>query len=284
MNASGAFTVGAFLDLAPPSWEPRDLWRRDIEVLVGHVCRLSRAEIIAHPERAIPEGECASLEQMTQRRRAGEPVAYLTEHRGFWTLDLRVTPDTLVPRPETEQLVEFALARIPKNTLVRIADIGTGCGAIALALARERPAAHVVATDVSREALSVAEDNAARHALANIEFQQGNSAGVLTGIFDAIVSNPPYVANGDPCLWGPDLSFEPKIALMGGPDGLDVVRRIAFEARAKLRSGGWLALEHGHDQQPRIVDLLRRYGYTGIEGHEDPGGIPRVVVATWGGS
>ncbi len=284
MNASGALTVGAFLDLAPPPWEPRDLWRRDIEVLVGHVCGLSRAEIIAHPERAIPGGECASLEQMAQRRHAGEPVAYLTEHRDFWTLDLRVTPDTLVPRPETEQLVELALSRIPQDTLARIADIGTGCGAIALALARERPAAHVVATDVSRAALSVAEDNAARHKLANVEFRQGNSAGALTGVFDAIVSNPPYVANGDPCLWGPDLSFEPKIALMGGPDGLDVMRRIAFEARAKLRSGGWLALEHGHDQQPRIVDLLQRYGYTDIESRNDSGGVPRMVVATWSGS
>lgn len=273
-------TIGAFLELPPPSWETAAAWRRDIEVLLGHVCGLSRAEIMAHPERTVPKSQSQSLSDLTERRRRGEPVAYLTCTRSFWSLELRVSPETLVPRPETECLVALALTRIDPDSPQRVADIGTGCGAIALALARERAQTRVVATDVSVTALGVARRNAETNQC-EIEFLQGKGTDPLLGQFDVIVSNPPYIAMGDPCLRGPDLSFEPAIALTGGPDGLDVIRQIAFGARTKLRPGGWLMLEHGATQRSGIVDLLRRYGYTEIEGHPDLSGLPRLVSAMW---
>lgn len=273
-------TIGAFLDLPPPSWEAASAWRRDLEVLLGHVCGLSRAEIMAHPERAVPEAQSRSLADLTERRRGGEPIAYLTRTRSFWSLELRVGPETLVPRPETECLVALALTRIAHDLPQRVADIGTGCGAIALALAHERPRAHVVATDISLTALGVARENAAANRC-EIEFVQGRGTDPLAGRFDVIVSNPPYIATGDPCLRGPDLSFEPGIALTGGPDGLDVIRQIAFGARTKLHPGGWLLLEHGATQRSGVVELLRRYGYAEIEGHPDLSGLPRLVSAMW---
>ncbi|MHB1950397.1 MAG: peptide chain release factor N(5)-glutamine methyltransferase [Acidiferrobacteraceae bacterium] len=273
-------TVSSFLDLPPPSWESRDAWQRDLEVLISHVCGVSRAGIMAHPDRALSEPESHALAGLAERRRQGEPIAYLTGTRSFWTFELTVGPETLVPRAETECLVTLALARIAPEHPVRVADIGTGCGAIALALARERPRARVVATDVSAKAVHIARSNASA-LRCDIEFLLGKATAPLSGTFDMIVSNPPYVASGDPCLRGPDLSFEPAIALAGGPDGLDVIRQIAFGARSRLRPGGTLLLEHGSTQQTEVITLLRRYGYTEIEGHPDLSGLPRVVSAVW---
>lgn len=264
-----------------PGWDHDQQWRRDLEILLMHVCRLTRADLISHPERGLSDVEQRTLAALVERRRAGEPVAYLTGTRGFWSLELQVTRDTLIPRPETEHLVTAALAILPPGP-ARVADIGTGSGAIALALASERPELEITASDVSAPALEVARGNARRLGITGIRFVLGPYAQPLEGLFDVIVSNPPYVVSGDPRLTGPDLAFEPIIALRGGPDGLDALRRIAFESRSRLRPGAALLMEHGHDQQQPFMRLLQQYGYTDVRGLRDDAGLDRVVQARWG--
>src|SRR5574337_1191903 len=201
--------------------------RADAEVLLLHVLAKPRSWLFAHVGDALdPEVEHA-YETMLARREAGEPVAYITGHRGFWTLDLEVTPATLIPRPETELLVELALQRLPPGFSGRVADLGTGSGAIALAVAREHPRAQVIATDASATALAVARRNAQRHGIDNVSFVQGDWLAPLAGQrFELIVSNPPYIEAGDPHLARGDLRFEPASALASGRDGLDDIRRI----------------------------------------------------------
>src|SRR5690606_41469022 len=199
------------------------------------------------------------------RRVAGEPVAYLTGRRGFRHLELQVTPDTLVPRPETELLVELALERLPTDRELRIADLGTGSGAIALALASERPRASVVATDASAAALAVARANADALGIANVEFREGDWFDAVRGErFDLVASNPPYIAEGDPHLQAGDLRFEPAMALSSGSDGLDAIRRIVAGAPAHLQPGGGLLLEHGWEQGAAVRALLSAAGFHAV--------------------
>jgi release factor glutamine methyltransferase len=254
--------------------------RLDAEVLVMQVCGLTRAQLLTRADRPLPAAQRARIEALVARRRGGEPIAYLTGEREFWSMAFKVTPDVLIPRPETELLVERALARLPADAAWTLADLGTGCGAVALAIARERRRARVLATDRSAAALEVARANAARLGLARIEFRHGEWCTPLAGERpDLIVSNPPYVRADDPHLGEGDLRYEPRTALDGGRDGLDAIRAIARGARERLRPGGWLLLEHGYDQAEAVAQILRSEGYREIAGHRDLAGRPRVSEA-----
>lgn len=236
--------------------------RLEAEVLLTHALGKPRSWLIAHAGDALDEAQLRAYDALVQRRRQGEPVAYLTGRRGFWSLELEVTPATLIPRPETELLVELALERLPKDQRARVLDLGTGSGAIALAIARERPAAQVTATDASPDALAVAQRNAAAHGLANVDFALGDWLSPLAGQrFDLIVSNPPYIEAHDPHLAQGDLRFEPPGALASGDDGLDDIRRIVSQARPHLPAGGWLLMEHGWNQGAAVRALLQQAGY-----------------------
>lgn len=239
--------------------------RLEAEVLLTHALGKPRSWLIAHAGDALDEAQLRAYDALVQRRRLGEPVAYLTGRRGFWSLELEVTPATLIPRPETELLVELALERLPKAQRARVADLGTGSGAIALAIARERPSAQVTATDASADALAVAQRNASSHRIANVAFAQGDwLAPLAQQRFDVIVSNPPYIEVHDPHLAQGDLRFEPASALASGEDGLDDIRRIVSQARRHLLPGGWLLLEHGWNQGEAVRTLLEGAGYADV--------------------
>ena len=242
----------------------------DAEHLLLHVLARPRSWLFAHADDAVTATEAAAFRALVERRAQGEPVAYLTGTQGFWSLELAVTPATLIPRPETERLVELALERLPAGVAVRVADLGTGSGAIALAIARERPQAQVIATDASAAALEVARANAERNRVRNVQFRQGDWLMPLAGErFDLIASNPPYIADGDPHLCAGDLRFEPPTALSSGADGLDAIRVIVRAARARLQSGGWLLLEHGWDQGDAVRALLQGGGYGDVATEQD---------------
>lgn len=240
--------------------------RDEATLLLLHVLGRPRSWLYAHPDAAVDAGDAARLRSLVARRAAGEPLAYIVGRRGFWTLDLAVTPDTLIPRPETELLVEEALARLDPAMPVRVADLGTGSGAIALAIASERPLARVLATDRSAAALAVARGNAADHGLAQrVEFREGDWFAPLAGErFNLIASNPPYIAEGDPHLAQGDLRHEPAGALASGRDGLDAIRHLVSVAPGHLGEGGWLLLEHGFDQGDAVRGLLHAAGFTAV--------------------
>lgn len=250
----------------------------DAEVLLRHASGISRTDIIARPDRTLPGPAAVEFAKLVERRQRGEPIAYLTGRREFWSLDLAVSPATLIPRPETELLVERALARIPPTAASTVADLGTGCGAVALAIARERPLAHLVAIDCSEAALAIARANAKHLDIANIEFRQGDWLAPLEGQrFDVVVSNPPYVRDDDPHLREGDLRFEPRAALVAGGDGLDAIRRIAGAAMTHLINAGWLLLEHGFGQATDVRAVLAQAGYRRIRTYNDLDGRERVA-------
>lgn len=240
--------------------------RDEATLLLLHVLDRPRSWLYAHGEDAMTCAQADRFDGLVARRMAGEPVAYLLGRRGFWTLDLAVTPETLIPRPETELLVEQALERLPSDRPMRVADLGTGSGAIALAIAAERPLARVVATDRSGGALDVAVANARAHGLdGRVAFRQGDWFAPLAGErFDLVASNPPYIADGDPHLGQGDLRHEPPGALASGPDGLDAIRSLIGDGPAHLLPGGWLLLEHGHDQGPAVRALLEAGGFVEV--------------------
>jgi release factor glutamine methyltransferase len=243
---------------------------REARLLLAAATGFSAASVLAHPERELPLEVEKSFFQMTLRRAAGEPVAYILGRKEFYGLDLTVTPAVLIPRPETELLVDLALARTPASIL----DVGTGSGAIALALKRHLPAARVVATDASAAALEVAKRNAVRFGL-DIEFRHGRWFEPVAGErFEAIISNPPYVVVNDPHLVG--VQFEPRFAFEAGADGLDAIRVIAREAPPHLLPGGWLLLEHGAGQHEAVRALLEAAGLETAASWPDLAGIPRV--------
>lgn len=244
--------------------------RTDAEWLLLHVLQRPRGWLYAHRDDPLPEDAAHRFDALVERRARGEPVAYLTGRRGFWSLDLEVGPAVLIPRPETELLVELALQRIAPERSARIVDLGTGSGAIALAIARERPRAQVVAVDVSIDALAVAQRNARRLGLANVAFRHGDWLAPLAGErFDLIAGNPPYIAEHDPHLAEGDLRFEPPLALASGADGLDAIRRIVRDAPAHLHAGGWLLLEHGLEQGAAVRTLLQGAGFVDVATHRD---------------
>jgi len=252
--------------------------RADAEALLIHALQRDRAWLFAHARDPLPAPVADRFADLLARRVHGEPVAYLTGRRGFWTLDLAVGPATLIPRAETERLIELALERVDTAPGRRIADLGTGSGAIALALASERPRAQVLATDLSEAALAVAQANARTHRLDNVAFAHGAWLAPLAGQrFDLIASNPPYIAAGDPHLAQGDLRYEPASALASGADGLDDIRQIAAAAPAHLLSGGWLLLEHGWDQGDAVRAVLAAAGFTDVTTHQDLEARDRVT-------
>lgn len=251
----------------------------EAELLLAHVLHRPRAWLFAHADDPLADDAARDFATLVERREAGEPVAYLTGRRGFWRFDLRVTPATLIPRPETERLVELALERIPQGMDVALADLGTGSGAIALALASERARARVVATDASAEALAIAEGNAGELGLRNVEFRQGDWLAPLRGErFALIASNPPYIAEDDAHLVQGDLRHEPRSALASGEDGLDAIRIIAREALAHLHPGGWLLLEHGWEQGAAVRAILEAAGWVEVATHGDLEDRDRVTL------
>lgn len=255
-----------------------DSARLDAEILLGHILNKSRHHPYVWPEYQLTNNEQRRFRALCQRRAAGEPLAYILGHREFWSLDLEVTRDTFIPRPDTECLVEVALALIPITATWRIADLGTGSGAIALALAKERPGCLILATDHSPRALAVAQRNAVRLGLDNIAFVKGEwCAALRDSPYHLIVSNPPYVAEDDPHLRCGDVRFEPRSALVGGRDGLAAIRLIARHAHCSLARNGRLLLEHGHDQGPRVRALLRKLGYRAIKCYRDYAHRERVA-------
>jgi release factor glutamine methyltransferase len=258
--------------------EPGDA-QAEAGVLLAHALGVDRGWLFAHAGDALAPDAAARFEALLAARIAGTPVAHLTGRRGFWTFDLAVSPDTLIPRPETERLVELALARLPSDRPLRVLDLGTGTGAIALALAAERPAARVVAVERSPGAAAVARGNAAALGLAaRVSVREGDWFDPVAGEhFDLIASNPPYIEDDDPHLSRGDLRFEPRTALASGADGLDDLRLIASAAPAHLAPGGWLLLEHGWRQGEAVRTLLRAAGFTDVGTDVDLEGRDRVT-------
>jgi release factor glutamine methyltransferase len=252
----------------------------DAEVLLSTVMGVVRSALIVRAEEPVDVELLRAYRRLIDRRMSGVPVAYLTGRREFWSLPLKVTPAVLVPRHETELLVEMALKVIPKAEARSVLDLGTGSGAVALAIASERPLARVTGTDVSPAALGVARDNARSLALPSLAWRLGSWFDAVPGErFDAIVANPPYVAAGDPALAA--LEAEPEIALVSGPAGLDALTAIVDGAARHLESGGWLVLEHGSTQHGDVASMLERRGFGGVETHEDFSGRPRVTLGNF---
>lgn len=268
----------AAAELAAAAGLDPDEARAETEYLLAHVLQQSRSWLFAHADTPVEADVAARFEALLERRKRGEPVAHLTGRRGFWTFDLEVDASTLIPRPETERLVELALERLPADRPLRLLDLGTGTGAIALALARERPLARVWAVERSREALALAHRNAVALGLAaRVELREGDwFAPVVGECFDLIASNPPYIEDDDPHLAAGDLRFEPRTALAAGPDGLADLRRIVSAAPHHLIPGGWLLLEHGWRQGQALRTLLAAAGFTDIATVTDLEGRERV--------
>ena len=255
-----------------------DSARLDAELLLARAIDVPRSYLFAHPEDTLDEAALERLEKTLQRRIAGEPMAYISGTREFYSLELIVSPATLVPRPETELLVDVALRHIPRRVEWSILDLGTGSGAIALAIARDRPLCQVTAIDVSADALGVARENAHQLTIANVEFVEGDWTQPVGGRkFHLIASNPPYVAEGDAALDA--LGAEPRLALAAGKDGLDAIDTLARDCRTIIEDDGLVVLEHGADQKRAVADALSAYGWQHVQCYDDYSGHPRVTSA-----
>lgn len=254
--------------------------RLDAELLLCRVLERPRTYLFTWPENELTAEQAKAFESLLLRREAGEPVAHILGYREFWSLQLAVTPATLIPRPETELLVEAALERIPLDAEWDIADLGTGSGAIALAVASERPACRITAVERSGAALEVARRNAEQLGITNVEFLPGSWFEPLAERrFQVILSNPPYIPQSDPHLEQGDVRFEPDTALAAGVDGLDDIRLLVATAPQHLSSPGWLLLEHGYDQGRQVVELMQQAGYAEAADLVDLQGHGRVAAA-----
>lgn len=255
--------------------------RADAEILLAHCLQKSRTWLMTWPEKLIEPDAEAAFQQLLAERVRGVPIAHLTGQREFWTLNLKVTPDTLIPRPETELLVETTLALLPKMPCC-ILDLGTGTGAIALSLASERPDINIIACDFSAAALTVATENAHNNHIQTVQFIQSDWFSNLSPQrFAVIVSNPPYIETNDPHLTQGDVRFEPLTALTAGQDGLDDIRHIVQTAPHWLASGGWLLLEHGYNQGTAVTTLLQMAGFQQVRCLPDLAGNDRVSLGQW---
>jgi len=252
--------------------------RLEAELLLARAIDMPRSFLFAHPEDELDDDALRRLDETLARRLAGEPMAYITGNKEFWSMELAVSPATLVPRPETELLVDIALRDIPRKAEWQILDLGTGSGAIALAIARERALCSITAVDISAEALAVARENANRNTIGNVEFVEGDwTEPVADRKFRVVVSNPPYVCAGDEAL--ESLRAEPLSALAAGEDGLDAITVLARDCPSILEADGSLVLEHGAGQKEKVAELLMSYGWGNIRCYDDHSGLPRVTSA-----
>jgi release factor glutamine methyltransferase len=252
--------------------------RLDAEVLLAHVLGKDRVGLYTHFDQPLDAGELGEYRELIKRRLGGQPVAYLVGKREFRSLELQVDARVLVPQPDTEVTVELALSRLEGREAPRVVDVGTGSGAIALAIKKARPDAEVLAVDRSSDAAEVARANAARLALA-VEVRVGDLLAPVDGAFDVIVSNPPYIPTREIARLPAEVRAEPMAALDGGTDGLEVIKRLITDARERLKPGGALVLEVGAGQSPSVRSLLLESGYSGIEVSKDLGGIERALAA-----
>lgn len=251
--------------------------RLDAQILLGHVLDRPRSYLYAHGEDLLTESERQQAEALLEQRLAGHPIAHLLGRREFWSQELEVSPDTLIPRPETEITLELALEKIPAGADWALLDLGTGSGALALMLALERPGCRVTAIDISSAALAVARRNRERLGADNLELLEGDWFTPVAGRrFQLIVSNPPYVAERDPHLDSGDVRFEPRRALAAGPAGLDDLEQLVRQAPDHLEPGGWLILEHAFDQAGAVASLLKKKGFIDIQCRPDLAGQPRA--------
>ena len=250
----------------------------EANLLCQQVLNVNRAWLISHENDVLEANQQAAFEALVQRRLNGEPIAYILGSREFYGLPLKTTPATLIPRPDTETLVEAAFAKIPQNTSLNVLDLGTGTGAVALAIASQRPQIKVIAVDASPEALKVAIENAQSLNLCNVRLIESNwFSALVSEKFDVIVSNPPYIAQDDQHLKQGDLRFEPLSALASGVDGLDDIRKIIQDAPDYLNPNGWLMLEHGYDQANVVAALLNARGFSKVAHAKDIAGTLRVT-------
>ncbi len=250
----------------------------EAQYLLQHIMKVNRAWLISHENDALQPSIHAGFEVLLKRRLKGEPIAYILGYREFYGLKLKVTPDTLIPRPDTETLVEAALAKIPNSASCSILDLGTGTGAITLAIAKHRPQAHITATDTLQAALNIALENAQNLNITNINFVLSDWFSALNNEkYDVIVSNPPYIEQDDAHLQQGDLRFEPISALASGKEGLDAIRHIVKTAPQHLNSHGWLLLEHGYNQASEVRKLLTQHGFIAVSSVKDFGGNERVT-------
>ncbi len=256
--------------------------RLDAEVIIVHALGKNRSFLRAWPDKPLLAGELARIKQLVDLRLIGTPVAHLTGEKEFWSRTFTVSPNVLIPRPETELLIEQGLVIFKTTEAPKILDAGTGSGIIAITLAAEKPSASVVASDISQEALVIAKRNAEKHGLQHINFVRSDWFSEINGgLFDLIISNPPYIAENDPHLQKGGLPFEPKLALLAGPDGFDALEHIAERARDHLNPGGYLLLEHGYQQATGLKQILNQMNYSNIKAYTDLQGHLRVTQAQW---
>lgn len=272
-----ALTIRELLHEAESKLHNSDSARLDAEILLCNVLDVDRGKLRSSPENIIPLNAVNLYRSLVQERQQGKPVAYLTGTKEFWSLEFHVNEHSLIPRPETECLVEAALKLIPENAEHNIADLGTGCGAIAIAIASERPRCRITATDICEHALAVAAANASRLTVNNINFVISDWYAGLQDMFDIIVSNPPYIRDDDEHLQGDGVAHEPGSALCGGEDGLDAIRNIISNASRYLNPDGWLLIEHGYDQAQAVRSLFEKFHFTDIQTNPDYAGVERVT-------
>lgn len=269
-----------WLSLAAARFNQSDSPKRDAEILLSFVTGRARTYLLAFGETVLTAEQLAVLESLAARREQGEPIAYLVGEREFWSLPLSVSSATLIPRPDTECLVEQALAHLPA-TPCRILDLGTGTGAIALAIASERPDCSVVGGDIKADAVALARHNAEKLAINNVYFLQSSWFESVSGLFTLIVSNPPYIDANDPHLNQGDVRYEPHSALVAPAEGLADLAEIIRQSPAYLAAGGWLMLEHGWQQAGAVQKLLKNAGFSAVMTHKDYGNNDRVTLGQW---
>ena len=256
--------------------------RIDAQVLLCHVLQCNTAYLATWPGKNLSASQDRSFNALIRKRLTGMPVAYLIDEKEFWSLKLKVSQDTLIPRPETELLVETVLSMFQREEQLDIIDLGTGTGAIAIALASERPDWKVTATDISGEALAISKHNAERHSIKNITFITSDWFGSLgSQTFDIVISNPPYIAEHDTHLEEGDVRFEPQNALVSGNMGMDDILKITEQSTEHLNDGGWLVMEHGYDQKKLVSDCLHGSGFISITQKNDLSGNPRLTIGQY---
>lgn len=271
--------VAAATSLAQTGSTGSDSPRLDAEILLAHVLGCDRSHLIAWPDKELETDQREQFENLLEKRIHGTPIAYLTGSREFWSLDMVVSDDTLIPRPETETLVEYVLEQFPADLSFKLLDAGTGSGAIAIAIASERPGWKLFASDIDQASVQLAQRNADKHGIDNIEFLHSDwFDDIEQKDFDIIISNPPYIAESDPHLSQGDVRFEPRRALTSGRNGMDAIEHLCQHAVKHMKPGGRLIVEHGYDQADMVYECFHRNGFINIEQTCDPGGHVRMTA------